>query len=250
MEAERLAALEAAAAEEEKEKKCTTLSYLRPLNKSVREKTLMEPPPLRLLLRKAKAKAGTYGSATKRSRDDGNGRSRRGRSATTSRGGFSTSPRGGLYGSSSSRSRNKKNAAARGGHPRSSQSAPGHVGRTSSRLVRGAPQSALGRFKTRLGNTTEHRLEAASRSGLRGTVRGRSRSAGRSRAVANAATRNRRGNATKRSVIHHSSPSPVKNGRSAWFRPTMGTIVQAAAPPSRLALRGRGGPAGVQMDSR
>ncbi|CAM9942970.1 unnamed protein product, partial [Scytosiphon promiscuus] len=79
LEAERLVAEEALAAAENAEKQRSgMLSYLKPLNKTVKEKTLAEPPPKSLLL--AKARAGTYHTAVLRARAERKRSPRRGRS--------------------------------------------------------------------------------------------------------------------------------------------------------------------------
>lgn len=247
LEAERLAALEAAAAEEDAKKQPTTLSYLKPLNKSVREKSLAEPPPRLLLLRKAKAKADTYHDAKRRGRAKG-GRttpSRRRTRSSTARGLFSPN----------------NNRAVRG-HSRSSQSVPGNTQQNASRRAPGhmqsTGQSALGRLKNSgdglvwgHGKSTDQRLKksSSSRSGQRQPARGRCSTASRSRGAG--ATRNWLGHVSKgrssrvsksssdrrsrkgarRTISRSSSPS-----RSTW--PAVATIVQAVAPPSRLKLRG------------
>ncbi|CAM9931845.1 unnamed protein product, partial [Ectocarpus fasciculatus] len=66
LEAERLAAAEAAAAEEEARRKPNTLSYLKPLNKAVKERTLAEPPSRLVLL--GKGGTGTHSSVKLRAK--------------------------------------------------------------------------------------------------------------------------------------------------------------------------------------
>lgn len=256
LEAQRLAAEEAAAAEEEeKKKRSTTLSYLKPLNKSVREKTLAEPPPRLLLLRKARAKAGSYNAARRGGGAEGGGGASRGRSGTPRR----------LV------SANNKRTVS--GHSTSSQSVPGYMGRRTNQRARDAKQqstgqSGPGRFKNggnvpwAPGKGIDQRLQAGSRSGQRRTGRRRTRSGSASRRrVRGGSAKSWQGNGSKNTSRsgrvnkcrtsrgssksarhtnrnrHSSSPS-----RSTWPAIKMSSIVQAVPPPSRLKLSLTGNP--------
>lgn len=270
LEAERLAAEEAAAAEEEKKKTPTTLSYLKPLNKIIREKTLAEPPPRLLLLRKARAKIDTY-SVAKRGGDSA------GRHNRTAPRGRSGTPRG-LF---STNNNNNNNRVVRGHHSTSSQNVPDYTRRRTTKASRrpraGKQQSigqrTVGRFKngngvTRnvpwtSGNSIDQRLKR--NSSTNGQRRTRSSSASRTRSRVGAASaerwrghasksRPRSSHANKASISNNvgiqrsmsarrghrnrnrssASPSPLSGGRTSW--PAMSTIVQAVAPPSRLKL--------------
>lgn len=239
LEAERLAALEAAAAEEEERKKPTTPSYLTPLNKRVRERTMAEPPPRIVLLRKARAKADAYSAVKRRdtSASEGGGTASRGRSATPRR----------------LADANTKRAAR--GTARNSRSVPAYMKRHSRRTparTHNTGHSALGRLKNGgkvlwgPGKSIDKRLEAVGSRSQRRTARGRSSSASRNRGGASRAWRGhvskgrsshlnksrsgRSGSKSARRANRSISPS-----RSTW--PAMSTVVQAVAPPSRLRLR-------------
>lgn len=219
LEGDRLARLEAAAAvaEEEKKKQATTLSYLKPLNKRVREKTLAEPPPRLLLLRKAKATA--YNTA-KRTDSAGGGRSASRGRRTTPRGLLSTS-----------------NIRVARGHSTGSEGVPGYMRRTNRRAqgrIKSSGQSgALGHLKNSddilwgTGKSVDQKRTARGRSGP-GSRRG--------------ATRVRRGHASKnrggggQHSIKKSAKRISRPSSPTW--PAMSTIVQAVARPSRLKLRG------------
>lgn len=233
IEAERLAILEAAAAEKEEEKRPTTPSYLKPLNKIVKEKTLAEPPPRLLMLRKARAKTDPYNAAKRRDVAKSRRTASRGRSSTA-RGRFSA----------------KRDRAAR---PRSgsTQSVPRYMQETGGRgreHMRSTDENAPGRrFASsslwRPGKSTDQKPKAGSlnRRGRRRNGRGRSRSANGSRGGTpgswfghvpskdgSSSAFNKSGGGRSSSKSARRTKRSISPSHSAWQ--AMGTIVQAEPP--------------------
>lgn len=255
LEAERQAALEAeAAAEEERVKGPSVPSYLKPLDKRVRDKTLAEPPPRLLMARKGNSPRSWSAVSRRRAEGGAEGRIR----------GAASSPR-----SAST--------------PRGSSSVPGYMQRIT-RSARGGrrPSARRGRSaspwgpaKKTKGGDVRKRGRSAQRQALAALARGRSsaeaaggRMIRRSGATTSISLGRRaskgRGSGSiirRRSVVgrggdggkRHGDGSKSKSGRGrrrgssaasprrpTW--PAMGSIVQVAPPPSRLKLRGKGQP--------
>jgi len=243
LEAERQAALEAEAEAEKLRNGPSTPSYLKPLDKRVRDKTLAEPPPRLLMVRKGRNSPGGGWNATARRRDGGALQSTR--SVSTPRG--SSSVPGYMQRERVTRSsvRRRRRRSAR--HERSTspwgpstnnntRDQVARRGRSAQRrafvaLARGRSSTAAdsGHRTRRSGGATTSSLEprASKGRGSVGSMRRRSVVArgGHGSKRLGSKTGRRRGS---------SAASPR---RPTW--PSMGAIVQAAPAPSRLKLRGK-----------
>lgn len=248
LEAERQAALEAeAAAEEERLKGPSMPSYLKPLDKRVRDKTLAEPPPRLLMARKGNSPGGWSAVARRRAEGGAEGRIRGAASSARS---IST-PGGSI----------------------SSRSVPGYMQRI--RITRSArrrqrpsarhkrstsPWGVLGPTKNTNDQVVRKRGRSAQRKALAALARGRS-------STAAAGGRTRRSGATtsislgrraskgggngsivrRRSVVGRGGDGSKRHGRKSKSgrRGSSATPPRRPTwppPPSRLKLRGKGQP--------
>lgn len=229
-------ALEAIPAAKRKERQPNRLSYLRPLNKTVRQRTLAKPSP-RLLFSELKHSANGRVTSTEERKRGSRGRGSTPRSAGQFEGRRTRARE--QSGSSLSvpeyRQRASQGARGREQHTGGIASQHGRSGqRSESQLV--------------LGRTSNPKTKASHSGSQRSVARGRSRSSSRHRGSATrsrpAHTSTRRPD-TRRGRRRTRSKSAInrrRNRRNTEIRPpcpAIAAIVQAVAPPSRLKLRGK-----------
>ncbi|CAM9991687.1 unnamed protein product [Ectocarpus sp. 6 AP-2014] len=272
LEAERMAAAEAAAAEEEARKKPNTLSYLKPLNKTVKERTLVEPPSRLVLL--GKAGTGTHSSVKLRAKSGW--RSSSGERNGTARGLFEQrNGRGNRYARSSPsgsgyvqiKSNNSRGRSPNGTHHstrgrvqyKGIQSARGrlqycnrawaHV-KSTGQSTRGRSSSSNRRFDSRgsssprqgMRSSTTSRRRRTTRKGWLGHAPPASRSSSRNnrRPVASGTRGHRKSGKSSglRTGVRPRRGSPKSPRSPPWLSISALAKQEHLALPSRLKLRG------------
>lgn len=229
LEAEWLAAAEAAAAEEEARKKPNTLSYLKPLNKAVKERTLAEPPTRLVLL--GKAGTGTHSSVKLRAKS-------RWRSSSRERNGTAR----GLF--------ERRNGRANG-YARSSPSVPGYAQIKSNNNANGISHSVRGRVQYKGMQSARGRLQYCNRAWAHVKSTGQStrgRSSSSNRRV------DSRGSSSPRQGVRSSTTSRTRwTTRKGWLGhapPTSRSSSRNIRRPAASGTRGHRKKSGNSSDLR